>query len=168
MRGAEQGCGIGRRPPAANHKSRHRSSAVDFDGGGALKREGSSCGLLLSLGKDLLLELVWLGETKGDLVSGQLMVAVHNSIDFALHGVLVQWVQLNLLVLLSVERNSDGLGSDVGWEHLKLNHELESIHLIEAINKLNEGFKEYNNNYKKECHKKSPSSRFRGIFFSIC
>ena len=67
-----------------------------------------------------MLELVWLGETKGNLVSGQLMVAMHDGIDFALHGVLVQWVQLNLLVLLSVERNSDGLGSDVGWEDLNV------------------------------------------------
>ena len=72
------------------------------------------------MGKDLLLELVWLREPKGDLVSGQLMVAVHDGIDFALHGVLVQWVQLYLLVFLSVKRNSGGLCSDVGWEHLNV------------------------------------------------
>ena len=41
------------------------------------------------------------------------MVAVHDSIDLALHGLFVQWVKLNLLVLLTVEGNSGRLGSDV-------------------------------------------------------
>jgi len=62
------------------------------------------------------LELVWLRESKSNLVGGELVVAVHNGIKLGVHGVLVQWVKLNLLVLLSVKRNSGGLGSDVGWE----------------------------------------------------
>jgi len=68
--------------------------------------------------EDLLLELVWLRESKSNLVGGELVVAVHNGIKLGVHGVLVQWVKLNLLVLLSVKRNSGGLGSDVGWEDL--------------------------------------------------
>ena len=45
------------------------------------------------------------------------MVAVHNGVNLALHGVFIQWVELNLLVFLSVKSNSDGFGSDVRWEH---------------------------------------------------
>ena len=44
------------------------------------------------------------------------MVAVHDGINLALHGILVQWVKLNFLVLLTVKGHSDGLGSDVRWE----------------------------------------------------
>ena len=68
--------------------------------------------------KDLLLELVWLRESKGNLVGGQLVVAMHDGIKLVLHGIFVKWVKLNLLVLLTVKGNSDGFGSDVRWEDL--------------------------------------------------
>ena len=68
--------------------------------------------------KDLLLELVWLRESKGDLVGGQLVVAMHDGVKLVLHGIFVKWVKLNLLVLLTVKGNSDGFGSDVRWEDL--------------------------------------------------
>ena len=65
------------------------------------------------MGKDLLLELVWLRESKGNLVGGELVVAVHDSVKLAVHGIFVQWVKFDLLVLLTVKGNSDGFGSDV-------------------------------------------------------
>ena len=68
--------------------------------------------------KDLLLELVWLRESKGDLVGGQLVVAMHDGVKLVLHGIFVKWVKLNFLVLLTVKGNSDGFGSDVRWEDL--------------------------------------------------
>ena len=68
--------------------------------------------------KDLLLELVWLRESKGNLVGGQLVVAMHDGVKFVLHGIFVKWVKLNFLVLLTVKGNSDGFGSDVRWEDL--------------------------------------------------
>ena len=68
--------------------------------------------------KDLLLELVWLRESKGDLVGSQLVVAMHDGVKLVLHGIFVKWVKLNFLVLLTVKGNSDGFGSDVRWEDL--------------------------------------------------
>ena len=81
-------------------------------------RTGSSCRVLLSLLEDLLLELVWLRESEGNLVGGQLVVAVHDGVKLVLHGIFVKWVKLNFLVLLTVKGNSDGFGSDVRWEDL--------------------------------------------------
>ena len=77
-----------------------------------------SFSVLVSLGKDLLLESVWLGETKSDLVGGELVIAVHDGIKLVLHSILVQWVEHDLLVFLSVKGNSDGFSSDVRWEAL--------------------------------------------------
>ena len=68
--------------------------------------------------KSLLLEEGWLGEAKGDLVSGQLVVAVSDGGDLVLHDLLVEWVKEDLLVLLSLDVNSDSSSSDVGWEAL--------------------------------------------------
>ena len=68
--------------------------------------------------KDLLLELVWLRESKGNLVGSQLVVAMHDGVKLVLHGIFVKWVKLNFLVLLTVKGNSDGFGSDVRWEDL--------------------------------------------------
>ena len=62
---------------------------------------------------DLLLEHGWLGETKSDLVGGKLVVAVGDGVDLALHGLLVEWIKINLLVLSTVKGNSDCLSSDV-------------------------------------------------------
>lgn len=76
-------------------------------------RNGSSCRVLLSLLEDLLLELVWLRESKSNLVGGELVVAVHDGVKLVLHGIFVEWVKLNLLVLLTVKGNSDGFSSDV-------------------------------------------------------
>jgi len=65
------------------------------------------------LGKDLLLEAVWLGETKSDLMGGKLVIAVHNGIDLVFHVVFVEWVKLDLLVFLTIKGNSDRFSSDV-------------------------------------------------------
>jgi hypothetical protein len=67
------------------------------------------------LGKDLLLETIWLGETKSDLVGGKLVIAMHNGIKLVFHVFLVQWIKLNFLVLLTVKGNSDGFSGDVRW-----------------------------------------------------
>ena len=75
-----------------------------------------------SLVDDLLLEDGWLGETKSDLVGGQLLVDVGNSVHLVLHKGLVQWVKENLLLSLSIEGDSHGLSGDVGWEALIKTH----------------------------------------------
>jgi len=59
-----------------------------------------------------------LGEAEGDLVGGDLVVAVNDGIDLVLNDLLVQGVEENLLVLLSVEGNSGGSSGDVGGEDL--------------------------------------------------
>ena len=51
-------------------------------------------------------------------MSGELMVEVHNGIELVLHDFLVHWVEENLLVLLTIDGNSDGSSSDLGWEDL--------------------------------------------------
>ena len=60
----------------------------------------------------------WLGVSKSNLVGGELVVAVHNGVKLVVHGVLVQWVEVDLGVLLTVHGNSGGFSSDVGWENL--------------------------------------------------
>ena len=74
---------------------------------------------LLSLLESLLLEQSWLGETESDLVGGQLVVAVNDGSEFAVHDLLVKWVQEHLLVLLSIDVNPNSSSGDVGWEALK-------------------------------------------------
>jgi hypothetical protein len=92
----------------------HKKSAVDNLSYFSLSRKiARSVGVLLSLGKDLLLESVWLGETKSDLVGGELVIAVHNAVKLVLHGIFIEWVQHNFLVFLTVKGNSDGFSSDV-------------------------------------------------------
>lgn len=68
--------------------------------------------------KDLLLEDGWLGEAESDLVGGKLVVAVGDGGDLVLHEVLVEWVEEDLLVLSSVNADSDSSSGDVGWEAL--------------------------------------------------
>ena len=82
-------------------------SLIEFD---------SSFSVLVSLRKDLLLERIWLRETKSNLVGSQLMVAVHDGINLVFHSILVQWVEHNLLVFLSVKGNSSGFSGDMRWE----------------------------------------------------
>jgi hypothetical protein len=66
--------------------------------------------------ESLLLEESWLGEAESDLVSGQLVVAVSDGGDLALHDLLVKWVQEDLLVLLALKVDPDLPSSDMGWE----------------------------------------------------
>jgi len=73
----------------------------------------------LSLGDDLLLVKSWLGVSKGDLVSGELVIAVHNGIKLVVHNLLIEWVKEDLGVLLAIHGNSGGFSSDVRWVDLK-------------------------------------------------
>lgn len=75
--------------------------------------------LSLSLGDDLLLVKSWLGVSKGDLVSGELVIAVHNGIKLVVHNLLIEWVKEDLGVLLAIHGNSGGFSSDVRWVDLK-------------------------------------------------
>jgi hypothetical protein len=79
--------------------------------------------LLLLLGffsllEGLLLEEGWLGESESNLVGGQLVVAVGDSGELVLHELLVEWVEEDFLVLLSVNVDPDSSSRDVGWEAL--------------------------------------------------
>lgn len=67
---------------------------------------------------NLLLEVSWLGEADGNLLGGELVIAVDNSVYLALHGGLVKWVQVDFLVLLTVKGDSGSSTSDAGWEDL--------------------------------------------------
>jgi len=62
---------------------------------------------------DLLLEVGWLGVTKGNLVSGELVVTVGNCGTSVLHDLFVEWVKENFLVSLSIHCDSFGSSSDV-------------------------------------------------------
>jgi len=59
------------------------------------------------------LEHGWSGETKGDLVGGESVVAVSDGNDSALHDLSVEWVHHDLLVLSSVNGDSNGSSGDV-------------------------------------------------------
>merc|ERR1712139_530292 len=73
--------------------------------------------LLASSGvKDLLLEDGGLRETESDLVGSQLVVAVSDGGNLVLHEVFVQWVEVDLLVLLSVKSNADSSSGNVRRE----------------------------------------------------
>jgi len=65
---------------------------------------------------NLLLEVSWLGEADGNLLGGELVIAVDNSVYLALHLGLVKWVQVDFLVLLTVDGDSGSSSSDAGWE----------------------------------------------------
>lgn len=71
-----------------------------------------------SLIDDLLLEGVWLGETEGDLVGGELVVAVSNSSKSINHNFSIEAVEEDFLVLSSIHGHSDGSSIDVRWEAL--------------------------------------------------
>ena len=98
----------------------HSKSAIDDVSNYVSINDRFDCSfsILVSLGKNLLLESVWLGETKSDLVGGELMVAVHNGIKLVLHSILIEWVHHDLLVLSTVKGNSDGFSGNVRWEAL--------------------------------------------------
>ena len=74
--------------------------------------------LVGSLIDDLLLEGVWLGETKGDLVGGELVVDVGDGSESVDHDFSVKWVEEDSLVLSAVNGHSGGSSIDVGWEAL--------------------------------------------------
>jgi len=59
-----------------------------------------------------------LGESKSNLVGGEFVVAVGDGINLVLHDFSVEWVEEDLLVLLSVKGDSDGFSGDVGGEDL--------------------------------------------------
>ena len=67
----------------------------------------------LSVRDDLLLVQSWLGVADGDLMGGQLMVAVHNGVDLVVHDILVQWVEEDFGVLFAVHGHSGRFSSDV-------------------------------------------------------
>lgn len=60
----------------------------------------------------------WLAESKSDLVGSKLVVAVGDGSGSGLHDFLVKWVEEDLGVSSSIEGNSGGLTSDIGWEAL--------------------------------------------------
>lgn len=63
-----------------------------------------------------MLEVSWLGEADGNLLGGELVIAVDNGVDLGLHLNLVKWVQIDLLVLLAIKGDSGSSSSDAGWE----------------------------------------------------
>ena len=67
---------------------------------------------------DLLLEERWLGITKSNLVGGQSVIAVSDGINSVVHHFLIEWVKVYSLMSVSINANSDGSSSNVGWEAL--------------------------------------------------
>ena len=55
---------------------------------------------------DLLLEHGWLGETESDLVGGEFVVAMGDSVKFALHDLSVEWVEVDSLMSVSIHADS--------------------------------------------------------------
>lgn len=55
---------------------------------------------------DFLLENGWLGETKSNLVSGELVVAVGDSVKLVLHDLSVEWVEVDSLVSVAINAYS--------------------------------------------------------------
>lgn len=55
---------------------------------------------------NLLLEHGWLGKTKSDLVGGELVVAVGDSVKLALHDLFVEWVEVDSLVSVTIDTYS--------------------------------------------------------------
>jgi len=66
-----------------------------------------------SLVEEFLLEDGWLGETKSNLMGGKLVIAVGNGIELALHNILIEWIKIDLLVLLTVKGNSNSSSANV-------------------------------------------------------
>ena len=60
----------------------------------------------------------WLGESKSNLVGGELMVAMGDGRGSAFHDFLIKWIEEDLGVSSSVKGDSGGLSCDVGWEAL--------------------------------------------------
>jgi len=55
---------------------------------------------------DLLLEHGWLGETESNLVGGELVIAVGDSIEFLLHDLSVEWVKVDSLMSVAINADS--------------------------------------------------------------
>lgn len=53
------------------------------------------------------------------------MIAVDDSVYLVLHLSLVKWIQIDLLVLLTIEGDSGSSSGDAGWEDLKTDKELK-------------------------------------------
>lgn len=62
--------------------------------------------------QDFLLEGVGLGEVEGDLVGGDLVVDLSHGVKLVLNLLLVEGIDEDLSVLLSIEGHSGGLASD--------------------------------------------------------
>ena len=60
----------------------------------------------------------WLGVAEGHLVSGKLVIAMHDGVKFVVHDILIKWVKEDLGVLLAIHGNSGGFSSDVRWVDL--------------------------------------------------
>lgn len=78
----------------------------------------------------------WLGVSEGDLVGGELVIAVHDGVELVVHNLLVEWVKEDLGVLLAIHGNSGGFSSDVRWVDLnrnKINFKFQKL-IIAAIN----------------------------------
>jgi len=80
----------------------------------------SSYSLGSSLIDDLLLEVVGLGEAEGNLVGGELVVAVGDGVNSALHDLSVKRVEVDSLVSLTISSHSLGSSGDVAGEALKI------------------------------------------------
>jgi len=72
--------------------------------------------LSLSLSEELLLEDGWLGETEGDSVGGELVVAIDDGVELVLHGLNIEGIKQDDLLLLTISLHSERSFSDVGWE----------------------------------------------------
>lgn len=72
------------------------------------------CSLFLAL-QDFLLEGVGLGEVEADLVGGDLVIDLSHGIEFAFNLLSVEWVKVELDVLLAIEGNSGGLANNGSW-----------------------------------------------------
>jgi hypothetical protein len=70
--------------------------------------------LLVSELDDLLLEDGRLGETEGDLVGGQLVVAVDDGIELVFHNLVVERIKENDLLSSAISLNTGGSFLDVG------------------------------------------------------
>lgn len=72
------------------------------------------CSLFLAL-QDFLLEGVGLGEVEADLVGGDLVIDLSHGIEFAFNLLSVEWVKVELDVLLAIEGNSGSLANNGSW-----------------------------------------------------
>lgn len=61
-------------------------------------------------------------------MGGDLVVDLSHGVDLLLNSLLVEWVQVQLDVFLSVKGNSGGLASDGGWVALfNINYSMPRI-----------------------------------------